>query len=488
MTKQTLDIVWLKRDIRLDDHAPLYNAELSSNPYLIIYIFETSIISHPDTSDRHLQFVYHSLLDMDNQLKYYNRSTTKFYAEAIEVFGYFEEHYQIGTVYSHEENGIQKTWQRDLEISRFFRKHGIVWKEYQRDGVIRGVKNRDGWDKNWYITMNQPIIENSFSKSSIAFSNPFPLPKNFLLRVQKYPKSFQPAGSTNAWKYLKSFCEKRGHFYHIHISKPRQSRESCGRISPYLAWGNLSIRQAYQFIKSHPNLESHKGARRGILTRLKWHCHFIQKFEVECAYEYRCINKGYELLQRDNSPDKLNAWKEGMTGYPMVDACMRAVKQTGWINFRMRAMLVSFLCHHLDQDWKNGVYHLAQLFLDYEPGIHYPQFQMQAGTTGINTVRIYNPVKQSIDHDTDGSFLLKWLPELQKIPVQYIHEPWKMTSIEQELYDFRISHDYPAPIVDLKESGKAARDKIWGHRKHPLVKQEQQRILRTHTRRQKTTD
>ena len=217
-----------------------------------------------------------------------------------------------------------------------------------------------------------------------------------------------------------------------------------------------------------------------MLTRLHWHCHFIQKFEVECSYETDCINNGYELLEHEKNEAFIKAWETGQTGIPLVDACMRAVVQTGWINFRMRAMLVSFLTFNLDQDWRSGAYHLACQFLDYEPGIHYPQFQMQAGTTGVNTVRLYNPVKNSQEHDPEGIFIKKWIPELTNVPLAYIHEPWTMSLMEQNFCDVIIGEDYPSPVVDLKTSAQRAREKIWAHKKHPAVEREKKRILTTH--------
>lgn len=484
MEKQSINIVWLKRDIRSQDHLPLKMANDAPIPYVIIYLFEPSIISYKDTSERHLQFQYHSIQNLNKKLRTYNKEVFIFFAEAITCFNKLSNQFNIVTIFSYQESGIQLTYNRDIAVANFCKKKGIVWQQFQRDGIVRGIKNRTGWDKQWFVTMHAPLTVNEYNNNiQVEFNTQFPLPKHLEASLKNYPKTFQPAGEDYAWKYLQSFVAIRGKNYSKHISKPLESRTSCGRISVYLSWGNLSIRQAYQFVYANAKNHPYKFSFTNFLTRLKWHCHFIQKFEMECSYETQCINAGYELLAYDKNEYLINAWKQAITGFPLVDACMKCLMETGWINFRMRAMLVSVFCHHLFQDWRDATYYLAQLFLDYEPGIHYPQFQMQAGTTGINTIRMYNPIKQSIDHDAQGIFIKKWLPQLQNLPNEFIHEPYKMTPIEQQLYGVVIGKDYPAPIVNIEEAGKYARQKIWGHKAHELVKKENNRILFKHTRR-----
>jgi deoxyribodipyrimidine photo-lyase len=478
-----MNVVWFKRDIRLRDHTPLCEALAGENPVLLVYIFEPSVQKYPDWSWRHAQFQYFSLQAMNEELEKYGVKVHIFFGEAKDVFTHLLETFQVSGVYSHQETGNKLTYDRDIAMTSFFKEKDIPWYEYQCNGVQRGRQDRKDWSEAWENYMQMPLQNPDLGKLPfIDYEVPvdFWATYNHQKKFKEYPTRFQPAGEGNAWKYLKSFFSKRCQGYLKHISEAEASRQFCSRLSPYLAWGNLSSRQVYQYCQKKLEQNFQKRNLEAFSARLRWRCHFVQKFEMEERYEFEHLNQGYATLEQPIIPEYIEAWKQGKTGFPIVDASMRCVMATGYLNFRMRAMLVSFLTHVLWQPWQSGVHHLAKYFLDYETGIHYCQFQMQAGVLGTNTIRVYNPVKQSQEQDEKGVFIRQWLPELSSVPTALLHEPWKMTAMEQEMYHCKLGIDYPLPIVELKTAMKKASEILWAFRKTPEVLQENKRILRKH--------
>jgi deoxyribodipyrimidine photo-lyase len=441
--------------LRLHDHEPLFKAEQDGLPYLLLFLVEPSFEKKTDPTGRHTRFCLESVQAINNELAGTQARVTLLYAEAKDAFSYLTDHYEIKKVFSYQESGTPDTWERDKIMAGLFRAKGITWKECQKDGVLRAIQDRQGWDQSWNDFMAEPLFHVDIRNIIHDNRHPFHLNPEYSIVPDK---RFQPGGTAMAIRYIRSFTSGRAQQYSRHISKPSESRISCSRLSPYLAWGNLSLRQATQHFRTFAAVSPFRSAIRNAATRLHWRDHFIQKFETDCSMSLHPVHPGYADFPWNENEEHLEAWMSGLTGFPLVDACMRCLHQTGWINFRMRAMLVSFLCHHLLLDWRKGAAHLAALFLDYEPGIHYPQLQMQAGTTGYNTIRIYNPWKQSAQHDPDGLFIRKWVPEIRHLPPAVLHDPLAMANTN--------GNEYPKMIID-PETVKTNRVLLWEFRKRP---------------------
>mgnify|MGYP003342028249 FL=1 len=473
--KEPINIFWFKRDLRLLDNEPLNNAVSQKEKLLLIYCFEPSLKKNKHYSTRHWNFIKESINDLNIYLKNIDTHIHTYNKEITDVLKEIQEKFIVKKIFSHNETGLNVTFERDILLKEFCQNNSIQWEEEINNGVFRGLKNRKNWIKKWRDHMKSPVV--LFKGEKNDFIN-IKKKQNFKVKDSKI---LQKGGVSSGIKYLDSFLDSRHTKYQNNISKPEASRTSCSRLSPYMSWGNISTRYAWQRAKEQIQNGKSKFQLNGFTSRLRWQAHFIQKFEMECQMEFRSVNKGYQNLVKPINKKFISAWEKGKTGYPLVDASMRCVVETGYLNFRMRALLVSFLTHHLWQPWQSGVIHLARNFLDFEPGIHYSQFQMQAGETGINMIRIYNPTKNAKEHDKEGVFIKKWIPELKKIPTPLLFEPWKMSLIDQETYECKIGKDYPNPIVEISETYKYAASKLWSIKSDPKVKEESSRILQKHT-------
>jgi deoxyribodipyrimidine photo-lyase len=482
-----INIVWFKKDLRLQDHLPLAQAIASQKPTLLLFVFEPLIMAANDADERHFRFMYQSVMQLQQALQPVGTSITIAHGEVLDTLHVLQQQYQIDTIFSHEETGNAISFARDKLVAKFCKAQQITWKEYPTNGVIRRLKRRTDWNKKWLAIMEQPqTVVNITQLTSVTLKQetkdllfPNPLPEGII----STNANFQPGGFLYAEKYLHSFLYERKANYMKAISKPLESRKACSRLSSYLTYGNLSMRQIYQAAQQAKQATGDKRNINFFTSRLIWHCHFIQKFESECAMEFYNLNKGFNAIRTDVDEVKLLAWQQGNTGVPLVDACVRCLQQTGYLNFRMRSMIVSFATHHLWLPWQAIAPYLAKLFLDYEPGIHYPQIQMQAGTTGVNTIRMYNPVKQGQDHDPKGIFVKQWLPELANVSEAVIHEPWRMSAMEQQLIGFTLGVDYPLPIVSVEEAARFARNELWRVKNSSATKQLNGAILKKHTQR-----
>lgn len=491
------NLIWFKRDLRLHDHAALYQAALT-NPVVCLYIIEPSLWAQEDAANQHYQFIIESLRDLRTELESHGGYLCVVTGEVLDVLSHLYRHLPFDGLFSHEETGNGLSYKRDKAVANWCLTHGIPWQEFPQFGVIRRLKNRDLWKAHWDAHVQAAcwsVPKIQFLPAAIVETvlprRPLPSPTKLQLAAYQPPLR-QRGGRSVAKVVLDEFLSSRSGQYRGGISSPLSAPTACSRLSPYLAYGCLSLREVVQATRAKlttiaANDSLQKLGLNAFISRLYWHCHFIQKLESEPTLEFSNLHPGYDgLREQDWNQARFETLIAGRTGWPMVDASVAMLRETGWINFRMRAMLVSVATYPLWLHWRPVGLWLARQFLDYEPGIHWSQLQMQAGTTGINTARVYNPIKQAQDHDPQGYFVRRWLPAMRKVPDTWLFEPWRMPHDLQLRHGISVGSEIPTPIVDLQEATREAKKKLFALRTQAEVKSAKAAIVAKHGSRKRS--
>lgn len=466
----TRALVWFKRDLRVADHAPL-QAAAACDEAAALFVAEPAWLNSPECDAQHVRFWLDSVAAVLPAVRGAGLTALLREGAMPDVLEQLYRQQGFTHLFSHEETGPGWSYDRDRAVAAWCRARGVVWQEWPQSGVVRRLRSRQGWAGRWQQQMDSPLVATVGGQPSTPCARPATgwAQGGWSDETRRRAAPSRPtpvAGEAAAHQVLHSFLTTRGHDYRRALSSPLTAAEGCSRLSPYLSFGALSMRQVHQAteaqinrLRAQASAEANRWAYqlRGFSGRLRWHCHFMQKLEDEPAIEWRNFARSADSLREGSADDarRLQAWAAGMTGYPMVDACMRQLNATGWLNFRMRAMLVSFAAYHLWLHWREPGLHLARQFLDFEAGIHWSQMQMQSGTTGINTLRIYSPAKQAAEHDPSGAYVRRWVPEIG-------------------------TPAYPKPIVDEKHALAQARDRLYRWRASVQAREEADVIQARH--------
>lgn len=462
-------VVWFKRDLRVHDHAPLLAAVASGAPVVPLYIFEPGYWALPEHSARQFEFVCESLTDLDEALRARGGRLIVRIGDAPSVFADLHRTLGLAAIHAHEETGLDWTQERDAGVRRWAMKAGVSLREAPQNGVVRGGQ-AEAWVDRWQARMASPkqMAPDAIRMADVA-EEALPMAADFGLTGPACPGR-QSGGRRAGAALLKSFLATRGRDYRKDMNAAFAADEASSRLSPHLAFGTLSIREIWQaaqkarFSYSEDGDATFVASLDAFVARLQWHCHFMQKREDAMTLDGRTALRVQDVARPVAASDdpRLTAWFEGRTGFPFVDACMRSLRETGWLNVRARALLIGFAAHHLWLDWQRPAQKLASLFTDFEPGIHLSQAELHGAAARTDMPRVFNPVKQSLELDAEGDFIRRWVPELARLNAAHIHAPWDAPKAALAEAGVVLGQTYAMRIVDHVAAAREARDRLYG--------------------------
>ncbi|MBW4654876.1 MAG: deoxyribodipyrimidine photo-lyase [Kaiparowitsia implicata GSE-PSE-MK54-09C] len=437
-------VVWFRRDLRVFDHAPLYRAAMRG-AVIPVFIFDRALLTHPETAVARVGFMLECLQALDQDLRDRSGQLIIRYGDPVEVLPQLVRDTQADGIYAHID--VERIYGRvrDARLNQALDQAHMKIRWFEPAGTTPDLIPYPRYRDLWYLHMHSPQIP-APSRVELPDGVPCaPIPTLQDLGLEPDGKEIPPGGIEPARQMLREFYDDKITRYYWQLSYP--GAEATTGLSPHLKFGAISVRECVQTAQRWecPDNRAER-SRQQLIARLRWGSGFAQRFRYLPQLEVRSL---YSIFDEDGwafDQGLYDAWREGQTGFPIVDAAARCLDATGgWkqLNFRVRALYSSFLSNLVGMDWRFGALHFMRHLIDGDCPIDHYQWAMQAGVTHCvdkTWTRIYNPEQVAVDRcDPEGLFIKQWVPEVAHLPPAQLGRPPRLC-------------DYPPPILDYKKA------------------------------------
>jgi deoxyribodipyrimidine photo-lyase len=450
-------LVWFRRDLRDFDHAALYHALKYAREVVCVFIFDREILDQlSDPADRRVEFIHASVAELQQALEARGGGLIVRHGIAREVIVQLAQEAGAAALYfNHDDDPF--ALERDTAVENELRSHGIAVHHYkdnvifEREEVLTAVGRpfsvftpyKNAWLKALtpYHLTAYPIER--YLDRLIPRSSPLPSLEDLGFQPTNLRTLQLPVGMSGGQTLFEDF---QGRIDRYQETRDFPALKGPSYLSVHLRFGTVSVRQLAAFAWQHGS----RGAQTW-LSELIWRDFYHQiLFHQPQLAAGHTFKPQYDALPWPDPPGHFAAWCEARTGYPLVDAAMRQINQTGYMHNRLRMVVASFLTKDLLVDWRRGERYFADKLIDFDLAANSGGWQWAAsvGCDSQPWFRIFNPLTQSERFDPQGRFIRRYLPELAAVPDKYLHAPWTLPATEQQRLGCVIGRDYPAPLVD----------------------------------------
>jgi deoxyribodipyrimidine photo-lyase len=470
----TSGLVWLRRDLRVADHCALYHALQHCQRVHVAFVFDTAILDPLPRTDRRVEFIRESLVEVDAQLRqlagHPQAGLIVRHGVAQDKIAKLAHHLQVQAVFAnHDDEPLALA--RDIQVRGHLADHGIVFHTFkdhvvfERKEVLTQVGKpfavftpyKNAWLKK--ITADDlqayPVEQHAhhLAPRPENLAQPVPELQDLDFEATNLKALKIPTGESGGQALLSDFLTRIDQY---EDTRNFPAVKGPSYLSVHLRFGTVSIRQLAR--EAHARMSAGSAGAAVWLSELIW-----RDFYVQVLHNFGHVGRGesfkpeYDTIKWEHGPHAhklLDAWCQARTGYPLVDAAMRQLNQTGYMHNRLRMVVASFLVKDLGIDWRWGEKYFATHLNDFDLSANNGGWQW-ASSSGCDAqpyFRIFNPISQSEKFDPEGKFIRRYVPELAALPTAALHAPWLAKPLELQTADVVIGKTYPAPIVDHAEA------------------------------------